>query len=145
MHVREKEKPSAGRSPTFSPAGWSSVSGVCVRQKGNDARMLPSFSCVCSLLSHLCEPRERLKDSGSTFGRCSEYVGLCSLSEPLDSCRETPTASRRPPDIKAEATWGHLSSCFLCSSTLRNPYTDRKTFRKSQDFVREDLFLLGKV
>lgn len=70
------------------------------------------------------KPEERLNDSGSTFGRCWEYVGLRSLSEPLDSCRESPAAPGPPEDMRPFQTeegnstqniphifWGRKKKC----------------------------------
>lgn len=79
---------------------------ICACQRWKDARMLAFFFPLHSLPRRVyssqppAKPEGKLNDSVSTFGRCWEYVGLCSISEPLDSCRESPAARGPPEDTR---------------------------------------------
>lgn len=98
MHVRGE------KCGVLPPLRWMQPRPrVRAAQRCKDARMEPSASLrPPSSCLVLAAPRnlKRLNDSASTFGRRAEYVGLCSLSEPLDSCRESPAAPGDPKDTR---------------------------------------------
>lgn len=82
----------------LSSAGCSSVRGFVLVRGGKMRGCCLFFPSLPRRVYSLQPPRnlKRLNDSASTFGKRWEYVGLCSLSEILDSCRETPAAPGPP-------------------------------------------------
>lgn len=95
--------PSSSSPPAAAPS--ADLCSSEVERCANAAFFFFFFSSTPSLVVSVprnppAKPEERLNDSGSTFGRCWEYVGLRSLSEPLDSCRESPAAPGPPEDMR---------------------------------------------
>lgn len=89
------------RCPTSAPLAAAASARPCrseVERCADDAELFPPSLPRRVYSSQPPRNLKRLNDSASTFGRRSEYVGLCSLSEPLDSCRESPAAPGDPKD-----------------------------------------------
>lgn len=113
VKVRGKDALPAGYLPLRRRLErWARGGFVRMPVRGENIHGCSLFSSSSSTSRfNLAPPQERLHDSGSTFGRCSEYVGLCSLSEPLDSCRETPATLLAPRQAVTDSSgvgvwWG---------------------------------------
>lgn len=91
------------RCPTSAPLAAAASARSCgseVEGCADDAELYPPSLPRRVDSSQPARNLKRLNDSASTFGRRSEYVGLCSLSEPLDSCRESPATPGDPKDTR---------------------------------------------
>lgn len=120
MHVSDEE---CGRLPLLRRL--QPRPRMCALQGWKDTQRLPFFSPLppsSCLFAAPANSEGRLNDSCSTFGRCWEYVGLCSLSEPLDSCREIPAAPGPPEDTRPFQTeeGAHSHAPLVLSKSPRN-------------------------